>query len=88
MNSHVARQILAPTLSSRPWATASYPESAATSPGELSALSEHVDRCNGMRGRLFAVQCAADAVRSFVAPRFITTLVAIACVIGIVAIAI
>ena len=88
MNSQVALQILTPALPARPWATASYPDSANTSPGELTALGEHVDRCNGLRGRLFAIQCTADAVRAFVAPRFITTLVAAACVLGILAIVI
>ena len=69
--------------SGRPWATASTDEVAETSPMELSALGEHVDRCNGSRGRLFAARCAADAVVGFIAPRFVTTVVVIAFILGI-----
>ena len=69
-----------------PWATASHPEDADTSPMELSALGAHVDRCNGSRGRWFSAQCAADSLLSFVASRFVTTLVVVAFVFGVVAI--
>ncbi|MDQ6685539.1 MAG: hypothetical protein M3Z16_10465 [Pseudomonadota bacterium] len=68
----------------RPWATASEPTSADTTPLELSALSDHVDTCYGSRGRLFALRCAVDSVQQFLAPRLITTLVVIACLIGVV----
>ncbi len=63
------------------WATAA--GSPDTSPLELSALGDHVGRCNGSRGRLFALGCVADAVVGFVAPRFVTTLVAVLIVFGV-----
>ena len=56
------------------WNTASIPDATDTSPMELSELGAHVDRCNGCRGRWFALRCAVDAVHDFVAPRFVTTL--------------
>ena len=72
-------------LSSSPrWSTASFGEPADTSPMELSALGQHLNRCQGARGRLFALQCAADSMTGFVAPRFITTLALLAVVTGIV----
>jgi len=50
---------------------------------ELSALGAHIDRCNGSRGRLFRLQCAADAMIGFVAPRFVTTTIIVALVFGV-----
>lgn len=70
----------------RRWATAAHAEAAATSPGELSALGAHVDRCNGCRSRWFAIQCAADSLHGFVAPRLVTTVVLVAMVFGVVSI--
>ena len=71
----------------RPWATSSLEAGANgdvdTSPGELSALGAHVDRCNGSRGRMFRLQCAADAMIGFVAPRFVTTAVIVALAFGV-----
>jgi hypothetical protein len=52
-------------------------------PMELSALGAHVDRCNGSRGRMFRLQCAADEMIAFVAPRFVTTAVIVALVFGV-----
>lgn len=51
---------------------------------ELSALGEHLDLCRGAHGRLFALQCAAHAVQGFVAARFVTTLMVLALLIGLV----
>ena len=68
----------------RPWATASLDDAADTSPMELSALGAHVDRCKGSRGRMFALQCAADSAIAFIAPRFVTTAVIVAIVFGVV----
>lgn len=75
------------TLHSPRWTTASIPDATDTSPMELSELGAHVDRCNGCRGRWFALRCAADAVHDFVAPRFVTTLLVAALVIGLAALA-
>ena len=69
---------------SRPvWATSSIDGATDTTPMELSALGAHVDRCNGSRGRMFAVHCAADALIGFLAPRFVTTLVVVTLVFGV-----
>lgn len=68
-----------------PWATAAYSHSTKTSSMELSALVSHIDRCIGARGRLFELQCAADAVQGFVAPRIVTTALAFAIALGIIA---
>jgi hypothetical protein len=67
----------------RPWATASVADTADTTPGELKALGAHVDSCNGSRGPMFRLQCAADAMIAFVAPRFVTTAVIVALVFGV-----
>ena len=69
------------------WTTASFPDAADTSPMELSELGAHVSRCNGCRGRWFALRCAVDAVHDFVAPRFVTTLFIAGSVIGLVTLA-
>ncbi len=65
------------------WSTASFGESADTSPMELSALGEHLDVCKGTRGRLFAMHCVAETVHGFVAARFVTTLAVVALLIGV-----
>lgn len=57
------------------WTTAAAGELADTSPMELSALGEHLGRCQTLRGPLFALRCAVDATHGLVAPRFVTTLV-------------
>jgi hypothetical protein len=69
------------------WPTASIAEAADTSPMELWALGEHVEHCNGSRGRWFALRCAVDSVHEFVAPRFVTTLILAGLTIGLVALA-
>jgi hypothetical protein len=60
------------------WTTAALGEHADTSPLELSALGDHLGRCQTGRGPLFALRCAADATHGLVAPRFVTTLVVLA----------
>lgn len=82
MNPHAVASVTSRTPF-RPWATSSYADAADTSPMELSALGAHVDRCNGSRGRMFALQCAADSLIAFIAPRFVTTTVIVAFVFGV-----
>lgn len=65
------------------WSTASFGEAADTSPGELSALGEHLHLCRGSHGRLFALQCAAQAVHDFIAPRIVTLVVVLALLVGV-----
>lgn len=67
-----------PTKTLQTWTTASMGAHADTSPLELSALGDHLGRCQTGRGPLFALRCAADATHGLVAPRFVTTLVVLA----------
>lgn len=64
------------------WSTASFGDAAGTSPKELSALGEHLDLCQGSRGRLFVLRSAVDTLNGFVVARFVTTLVLAALLIG------
>jgi hypothetical protein len=82
MTSHAVASI-ARRVNTRPWATAAIADAADTTPMELSALGDHVDRCKGSRGRWFALQCAADSLIGFIAPRFVTTAVIVAIVFGL-----
>ena len=56
------------------WSTSSFASPADTTPGELAALSEHLTRCTGQRGVLFALRCAGESMNEFAAPRLMTTL--------------
>lgn len=69
------------------WTTASLADATDTAPMELQALGAHVSRCNGSRGRWFALRCATDAVHAFVMPRFVTTLFIASAVIALTALA-
>ena len=71
-------------ITSPSWSTASFGDSAETSPMELSALGEHLNSCRGAHGRLFALQCAAQTMHGFVAARLVTTLLLLALLIGLV----
>lgn len=64
------------------WTTASLGDHTDTSPMELSALGEHLGRCQTLRGRLFALRCAADATHGVLAARFVTTLVVAAALLA------
>jgi hypothetical protein len=66
------------------WSTASFGEAPDTSPMELSALGKHLHLCRGSNGRLVALRCAAASLHGFVAARFVTTLVAVTLLIGLV----
>ena len=71
-------------ISQPSWSTASFDNATETSPMELSALGQHFASCQGSRGRLFALRCAAEATHGFVATRFMTTLVvAVALLAGV-----
>lgn len=59
------------------WSTSSLGDSAETSPIELALLGSHLTGCKNLHGRLFAMQCVAQTLHGFVAPRFVTTLVVI-----------
>ena len=57
------------------WSTAAVGSTANASAVELSGLGEHLHLCNRTRGALFGLQCAAETMNGFVAPRFVSTLV-------------
>lgn len=65
------------------WSTACFGEAADTSPMELSVLGEHLHACRSLCGRLFTLGCAVEAARAFVAARFVTSLVAVALLLGL-----
>ena len=69
---HVSTSIDAGPPSS--WPTSTLPGGADASTTELQALGRHVERCNGLRGPMFDLQCAADSLKGFLAPRFVTSL--------------
>ena len=57
------------------WSTASFGDTAETSPMELSALGAHLELCQKSHGRLFFLQCTAQTMHGFVVGRFVTTVV-------------
>lgn len=59
------------------WSTAAFGHDAATRPGELSSLGEHLFACQGLQGRWYQLQCLAEATHNLLAARFMTTLVGI-----------
>lgn len=65
------------------WSTASFGDTADTSPMELSALGDHLDLCRGARGPLFVLSCVAQTLHGFVAARFVTTLVVVVLLMGV-----
>jgi hypothetical protein len=65
------------------WSTASFGDSVDTTPMELSALGEHLDLCKQSRGRWFGLRCVAETANAFLAARFVTTLAAVALLIGV-----
>ncbi len=72
-----------PSITPPLWSTASYGDTADTSPVELSALGDHLDACKPLKGRWFAARCMAEAMHGFVASRLVTTLVVAALLIGV-----
>lgn len=53
---------------------------AAAIPVDVEAISAHLVQCQACLGRWFALLCAADAVRNFLAPRMMTTVVVLVAV--------
>ena len=65
------------------WTTSSFSDTVDTSPLDLSALGAHLELCNGSRGRLFGLRCAAESMNGFVTARLVTKLVAAGLLIGL-----
>lgn len=70
----------ASTTAANRWSTASFGDTADTSPMELSALGAHLGRCQKSRGRWFTLQRLAEATHGALSARLITTLVAVVAV--------
>jgi hypothetical protein len=64
------------------WSTASFGDTAATSPLEASALGDHLHLCQEAGGRLLRLRYAAETAHGFVAARFVTTLLVAALLMG------
>ncbi len=75
------------TSTARFWSTASFGGNADTSPLELMSLGDHLGLCKSAQGPFFALHCMAESVRGFFAARFVTTLMGVALLIGIAALA-
>ncbi len=63
------------------WRTTSPSEPSERTLPDLPGLDEHLARCRGQGGRLFAVRCFAESTHGLVAPRFVSTVLAIAAMI-------
>jgi hypothetical protein len=65
------------------WSTASFGDDTDTSPLELDALGQHMQACNGSKGRLFGLHSAAHTAHGFMASRFVTTLALVAMLVAV-----
>lgn len=75
------------TNTARFWSTSSFGGNTDTSPIELLSLGDHLGVCKSPNGYLFALHCVVESVCDFMATRFVTTLVGVAVLIGIAALA-
>ncbi len=69
------------------WSTSSFGHNTDNSARELSSLAEHLNLCQGQRGRLFSLHCLAEATHGLLAARFVTTLVGIALLFAVASLA-
>jgi hypothetical protein len=76
----------APPASGLRWSTASFSDSTDSAPGDLCALGQHLQHCQGGNRRLRALRRGVEAVHGFVAPRFVSTLALVA-VLGLLVLA-
>lgn len=65
------------------WSTSSFGACADTSPAELDALGAHLHACHEQRGRWFDLRCRADLMHGFLAARLVSSLLAVALLIGL-----
>lgn len=65
------------------WSTSSFGHEASTSAQELAALSQHLHLCRSASGRLFALQCYGETVRSVVSGKVVTTLLLCLALLGV-----
>jgi hypothetical protein len=64
------------------WITACEGQTADTTPLELAELGAHTAQCSAAGGRLVAMHCGALRLQGFVTARLVTTLAALAALIG------
>lgn len=65
------------------WSTAPFGDAADTSPMELLVLREHLESYKRSHGSWFTLQCLAERTHGFIAARFVTTLAAVALLLGV-----
>lgn len=65
------------------WSTSAFADESQPAANDSSGLGDHLNLCRSVTGRLFAVRCGVDAVKRFLAPRLVTTLVVVALLVGV-----
>jgi hypothetical protein len=65
------------------WITACEGHTTDTTPLELAALGEHTAECSAAGGRMVALHCGALRLQGFVSARLVTSLAALAVLIGL-----
>ena len=65
------------------WSTASFGGNADASSMDQMLLGDHLGVCKGPNGHFFALHCLVESVRGFLAARFVTTVLLLALLIGI-----
>lgn len=65
------------------WTTSTLGHTVDTSPVELAALSQHLERCRSSGGHFSALQGAAQTMTGFASARFVTTILAVAVLTGV-----
>jgi hypothetical protein len=73
----------APRIPGPCWSTACFGEAADPSPLEMSGLGDHLQACRALCGRLFRLGCAVEAAMAFLAARVVTSLLALALLVGL-----
>lgn len=68
----------------RGWATAAVSGAAETLPSDLDALGSHAQDCRGGSGPLFEARCVAESMVGLIAPRIVTTAIAVVLVLGVI----
>lgn len=68
----------------QPWSTATFGDSADTSPLELLALGEHLRVCRRSHGKFVALHCAAESMGGFIVSRMVTSIVAVGLLVAVV----
>lgn len=72
-------------MNNRRWSTSAFGDRADTSPAELDALGDHLHLCQAERGAWFSLRCQADQMHGFLAARLVSSLLALALLMGLAA---